>query len=588
VGIHLLVEDTEGNLICAMIYNLLVDPVTSFPPNTIFAVKEPCVSNIDDEPPWLVVDSPSDVVFLNCWDALLENTPWYSVSLLTSKQLKARGNDCFGRSQYALALKWYDMAIRNSSSDCSVIHLNRSAVFLKLNQFEDALEAAKAAIVNGNSEVNRKEQLKLKALCRLGQASYSLGNWTTALRIFVDMGANAPEDYLKKAKCRVRECERGEYDMLELAGTSGQLVEHDVADYTAPVALVDFPGKGQVVMTKYVVKRGTLLMACKAFAMVGEDRSNGLLRHERRFPLLCAILKKFRDHPYRSSELYRLGTTSASIELRDGIVDVSTLQEICEISSSPWANSFVDFECVTPRTQRVSRGIWILPSFLHHSCMPNAIGVCYGDIVMVRALKRIEPGEPISLDYFVQYCNPELRMQTLSELGWRCRCPLCVQNAATPEQVMQQRINIARAIDEAAQTTPSEQFERLVRMLEGTYKPGDRYRDFLIRPLSKLTSALYREGKWMEAIAANKRSQEIEPRPSLVMQLFPLFFQAQILFLHGSRPEAERVIKELVRFGRETAGLGWDELKIATADGLLKEFWDENFIDAVDRLAENG
>ena len=46
-------------------------------------------------------------------------------------------------------------------------------------------------------------------------------------------------------------------------------------------------------------------------------------------------------------------------------------------------------------------GVWLLPSFINHSCIPNASRINTGrDIMRVHATKDIDPGEEITIPYF--------------------------------------------------------------------------------------------------------------------------------------------------------------------------------------------
>ena len=72
----------------------------------------------------------------------------------------------------------------------------------------------------------------------------------------------------------------------------------------------------------------------------------------------------------------------------------------------------------------LSTGIWLLPSFMNHSCMPNATRLYIGDTCIVRAITDIPEGEEILISYFRLPLFPKVGDRS-HFLGFRCDCKLC-------------------------------------------------------------------------------------------------------------------------------------------------------------------
>jgi tetratricopeptide (TPR) repeat protein len=204
------IEGDAGGLNCAGFYQEMMradpDLARMFPPGTSFVVKEPYLAPVDDLP-YLIVESPTDIVFVQDWDPLLARE---EASALTSDELRVRGNNCVSDKRYKEALMWYDLALRKSPSDSSVINANRSAVFLELGRFEEAFESAEISMRDGDSEINSTALLKIKAWNRLGQAAYHLCERRKAIESREAMRELDPDntfglECLKQARLRLRE-----------------------------------------------------------------------------------------------------------------------------------------------------------------------------------------------------------------------------------------------------------------------------------------------------------------------------------------------------------------------------------------------
>jgi tetratricopeptide (TPR) repeat protein len=577
VGLNVLVEDTCGNVNCASLYNvqlsLDVDAHCAIPQGTLLAVKEPYLKDCDDGVPYLTVESPTDIVLLHPSDELLQGTSWYEEVSLSFEELKARGNDCYGREAYGEALQWYDLGLKKKPAD-SVCHLNRAAALLELGQFFEAYQAVQSATEYENSEVNQTARLQIKALLRLGEAAYGMRDWQIAADTFLKLKENHEtgdryDSHLARARARLHESQTGEYDMKPFARTCGSLVKHDAADYTGPVSVEEIPGKGQGLVAATDIKRGTLLLVSKAFAMAPPDKSVGLSSPGPRFLLLLEILNRFCDRPRGTSELYRLDSDEIprDIPLPDGVVDVNRIQKICWLNQVLIDNEFAAREAQRKDSEDLPCGIWIFPSFINHSCDPNAIRICYGDVMMVRALRDIRQGEEIVVDYVRKAADP--RSSEMIHFNFKCQCARCAQDAATGYAVAKRRKRAARmAHDGVNEEVSSAEMKHLVRAIEETYESGDRFREALFIPQFGLGQTLLNEGRFLEAVAAYNQAMELEPRPLLGVSLTLLLRRAEAYLSANRVPETGRALAEFLRFARETTGLWWPELKIAAPECL--------------------
>jgi hypothetical protein len=78
-------------------------------------------------------------------------------------------------------------------------------------------------------------------------------------------------------------------------------------------------------------------------------------------------------------------------------------------------------------TRSWSCGLWILPSFMNHSCVPNVATVVIGDAMIVIAARNLKCGDELTVAYFDIF-RPlkERRSSMLHSWNFVCTCPRCV------------------------------------------------------------------------------------------------------------------------------------------------------------------
>ncbi|CAI9297067.1 unnamed protein product [Lactuca saligna] len=108
------------------------------------------------------------------------------------------------------------------------------------------------------------------------------------------------------------------------------------------------------------------------------------------------------------------------------ILDVNSLVE--ETFSSKFSGKNGDYHGV---------GIWVLASFINHSCNPNAKRFHIGDHVIVHASRDIKEGEEITLGYFDVFSPLKTRKEMTKNWGFDCHCKRCkFENGVSEKQEM--------------------------------------------------------------------------------------------------------------------------------------------------------
>ncbi|CAD6202277.1 unnamed protein product [Miscanthus lutarioriparius] len=70
-------------------------------------------------------------------------------------------------------------------------------------------------------------------------------------------------------------------------------------------------------------------------------------------------------------------------------------------------------------------GLWVLPSFINHSCHPNARRTHIGDHAIVHASRDIKAGEEITFPYFDVLVPVSKRREASRAWGFECKCDRC-------------------------------------------------------------------------------------------------------------------------------------------------------------------
>ena len=95
---------------------------------------------------------------------------------------------------------------------------------------------------------------------------------------------------------------------------------------------------------------------------------------------------------------------------------------------------------VSPSGTAGGSGVWIMPSYINHSCWPNSVRSFLGNLLIVRAARDIPAGEEITMTYIENESGVQER-QKASYSGWdfSCECTLCEIETAESQEIQSKR-----------------------------------------------------------------------------------------------------------------------------------------------------
>jgi tetratricopeptide (TPR) repeat protein len=474
VAIETAVEDPTGKeAIRIALYNFsscrpsTTNYDTVLPCGTMLAIKNPLFQRIDGKRLMLRCDSPSDVEVLSPkrMSRLLPDIAWQGVippyasihpvddfwnfvsntdEKTVAERLQKLGNIAFVDKRYVDAVRWYNLSLEYSEGKSTETELfaNRAAAFLNLRCYQRALADCEYAI--------KKEPFHEKAVFRKTKALWGLKKYHEANKFIRGKLEDNPalsdnislKNLAKTAQCMAKTASenRGGVDIMKLLQieVDVQFVD-DVCEYTGPVTIRDIPKKGRGLIATEDIQPGQIVIISKAFALAKQNQneevaqfSMNLDTKQTNLPghdaLVAQIAYKIHFEPESGEEFYNLFAGP----------------ELGSLGSEPWRATSVDvkridrivcldaFCCTKEPDKRIEDeesvygcAIWVLPSFINHSCVANCKFIPYGDVMIVRAVQPIKKGEEILVPYCIPILSYADRKQTCSAYLLNCECKLC-------------------------------------------------------------------------------------------------------------------------------------------------------------------
>jgi hypothetical protein len=480
------------------------DLLESLVEGEVFWVLEPwfTMSEVEDGEVAIRIEHPSDLLLV---------TEDGEDSGKTASECKEEGNAALRKKDLRLADEKYTQGLkiilRQKEGVCGRktfdmmekdLLRNRAHINLLLSRFDAAKSDALSSLTG--SETQKHKELDSKAFLRAGLASYSLGNFREAKKYFEEhaglmgpYGNNEVKARIRNAECRIREEETGIYDFRKLKvslllSDSAEGARIDAANFLQNVRIGQSVGRGRGLFAMRDLKPGDVIMVEKAFCVVFGQEENALsamtfdVRDEmvRVFPAgLCkAVVQKLSDNPSLVSKVLDLYSDYQAREIDNGMregsrgwVDVWQAHDIVARNAFAPGGSG-DGE---KGSGGASAGLWIVASYMNHSCVPNSEKEYIGDLMVLRATSEIKAGDEVTHTYVQVDSDFEGRRKSLLDAwGFVCDCGLCVAERGDEESVREKRKRLEREAealmdDKGGSRLAMMKMRKLGREMEGTY-----------------------------------------------------------------------------------------------------------------------
>jgi len=511
------------------------------------------------------VDSPTDVIFVDEMDDVLKNTPWRNQFTDQFEDMKKKGDSAFTSMNYNEALKYYNRAIKIKHDPS--INLNKAATLFQLERISEAYNAAKKAHENGANQQ--------KTLYWLANAAYRMSRWNVAEEHFTKLVKMHPDntefaEELARCQHRLQEFRHGKYNFVKLYTDTikNKHQRMDIADYIGPIKVGEIGpmksnGKSKGILATENIKKGTLLIGSKAFSYVDEDLerdkltvvtanliANRVEGHAHSMNIIQTCLK-LKDNPDKSEQLYALYAGEDEDRRKaipEGIVDAARVAKICSFNAFGIGGTF-DRRTGCEAKPYVFTGLWIMPSFINHSCLPNAIYRYYGDFMAITALKDIKAGEEITIAYAPTEFSFEERNVICNSFNFTCLCGLCRIDRVEKAAIHQKRKIITDEIMAIGDSVDADVIKKKVDVLRDTFRIRKKFKFQLLWPLVRLANEYSRgtsDDSFNEGIATCKEIVEIigEHGISILTKIYVLLFE--LYHSLGQSEEAKKSLKNAV------------------------------------------
>ena len=156
-------------------------------------------------------------------------------------------------------------------------------------------------------------------------------------------------------------------------------------------------------------------------------------------------------------------------------IDFEHIESICSTNwfgfptgIRPLKASFGPHEPSEASNNERGTGLYLLASYINHSCIPNAHRQFFNEVMVTRATQSIKAGEEITISY-CRYASYEERDKALKKWFDSCDCQLCVEDRLAGPDRRALRYSLAEKIAKA--TTSHSKSREAIKKMSTTYIP---------------------------------------------------------------------------------------------------------------------
>ncbi|KAI9085423.1 hypothetical protein K1719_032584 [Acacia pycnantha] len=329
---------------------------------------------------------------------------------------------------------------------------NRAEARSRLKEFHSALEDCDLALVI--DETHFKTLIcKGKILLNLNMYYASLECFRVALR---DPQANGNSEnlngYVEKCKKLDFLSRTGSLDLSDWVSNGFRGKSPDLAEFIGSVEIMKSEISGRGLFATKNIDAGGLVLITKAIAMERSVLGGKDLSEEAQLVMWKNFIDKVTDcvrKCHRTSNLIcQLSTGEDEDSLE--VPDIALFKPGTELKNKNKNNqpseteeidkgellAILDVNSLTEdsvsanvlgknNNEYCGVGLWLLPSFINHSCYPNARRLHVGDYLIVHASKDIKAGEEITFAYLDPLSTLHKRKEMSMTWGIQCRCKRC-------------------------------------------------------------------------------------------------------------------------------------------------------------------
>ncbi|KAL9226189.1 hypothetical protein vseg_002030 [Gypsophila vaccaria] len=369
----------------------------------------------------------------------------------TMKQLRSKAAELLLTENWAESIQKYTQIISLCNQKwpkesiyikaLCLAHSNRAEARLRLREYEAALSDCDEAL--------KIEALDSKALLCKGKVLMNLGRYLSALDCF--KSGLCGDDLIQRCRKLEYMSRSGNFDVSEwVLGGFSDKCRHELCEFVGCVEIKksEISGRG-LFCTKNVdvgglilVSKATVVERCilpgKGFGEVLGENAQMLIWKSFVSKVIGAAAKCGRTRDLIG--MLSTGENEDELEvpvdglfkndeglggrvLSEGGVEMEKMLSVLDVNSL--VEDAVSSKVLGKNRDYYGLGLWLLPSFINHSCVPNVRRVHIGDYVVVLASRDIKAGEEVTFAYYDVLSPLNKRKEMAKAWGFTCRCKRC-------------------------------------------------------------------------------------------------------------------------------------------------------------------
>lgn len=421
-------------------------------------IKEPLYKSLPGTSAgYISVFHISDVMALSHSDPRLPQ--WWKLQVeMTTDKWRLVGNQAVREKKFYSAISCYNQALlqARSDDDLRTLRLNRCYARISVQCFDTALEDANAVL--------KQDPENEKALYRKSEALYHLRQFKDSQKTLDRLTTLFPHNKmacqrLERVRDRLQE-EAGNYDFPAMLKGTSEPTTLDRASFIGCVEVRECKvrSRGRGLFLTKPAKVGELLICEKAFSVslmsIHENIDQSLPGHG---------LDTARDYMLRDC-VFQLHRNPSQISVFTKLHSGYCKPEKMSVDGQPIINgvlidSIIGLNCYKfPQSRDYhnrfahadpdledypkSAGVWILASYINHSCLPNVERAFIGDMIVIRAAQDLPAGSELTHSYISILGGYQERQNGLSGYGFRCDCRRCQADKKTPMACHEKRLQL--------------------------------------------------------------------------------------------------------------------------------------------------
>lgn len=343
---------------------------------------------------------------------------------------------------------------------------NRAEARYRLKDYPEALKDCDQAL--------KIESTHFKSLLCKGKIFLCLSRYSMALDCFNRAAIHAQNSgnsesligYLSRCKKLEAQSKTGAFDLSDWVLNGFKAKPPELAEFTGAVEIKKSDISGRGLFATKSIDTGNLLLVTKAIAtergILSDSAENAQLVMWKNF------IDKVSESTSKCQKTHILisklstGVDEGGLEAPDISLFKPETEEMnyifeklkpCQLLNILDVNSLVE-ESISSKilgknSEYFGVGLWILASFINHSCDPNVRRLHIGDHLIVHASRDIKAGEEITFPYFDHLLPLTRRREMSTTWGFCCNCKRCKVEEVifSKQEIKEIEIGIERGLD---------------------------------------------------------------------------------------------------------------------------------------------